>query len=173
MSRLGNKKLHQATNETDSAVISASRSAAGPPWLSGLPWLRALTRHVSVLSTIEACAAPATATTTARLSWLLGFLAVARHVPRLAAVEAVSSSTATAALPRLSAVSGHVTVLATVEAALATPAAASAAVATSAALLAPADSNRAAPNIVTIEVRDGLLSVLFLVEVDETEGSLH
>ena len=170
MSRLGNKKLHQATNETDSAVISASRPAAGPPWLSGLPWLRALTRHVSVLPTIEACAASAAATTT-RLSWLLGFLAVAGHVPRLAAVEAVSASTATAALPRLSAVSGHVTVLATVEAALAATAA-SAGVATSAALLAPADSNRAATDVVTIEVRDGLLSVLFLVEVDETEGSL-
>jgi hypothetical protein len=65
-----------------------------------------------------------------------------------------------------------VTVLATVEAALAATAA-SAAVATSAALLAPADSNRAATNLVTIEVRDSLLSVLFLVEVDETEGSLY
>ena len=171
MSRLGNKKLHQATNETDSAVISASRPATGPPWLSGLPWLRALTRHVSVLPTIEACAASAAATTTTRLSWLLGFLAVAGHVPRLAAVEAVSASTATAALPRLSAVSGHVTVLATVEAALAATAA-SAGVATSSALLAPADSNRAATDVVTIEVRDGLLSVLFLVEVDETEASL-
>ena len=172
MSMLGNKKLHQATKETDSAVVPASRSAAGPSWFSGLPRLRAFTRHVSVLPTIEASAASATATTT-RLSWLLGFLALAGHVPRLAAVEAVSATSTATAFPRLSAVSRHVTVLATVEAALAAATAASAAVATSAALLAPADSNSAATNLVTIEVRDSLLSMLFLVEVDETEGSLY
>ena len=176
---LGNKKRHRATKETSSTVIPASRPAAGPSWFSGLPWLRAFTRHVSVLPTIEATAASATATaatTTTRLSWLLGFLALPGHVPRLAAVEAVSATstaTATAAFPGLGAVSRHVTVLATVEAALAATAAASAtAVASSAALLAPADSNRAAAYLVTIEIRDCLLGVLFLVEVDETEGAL-
>ena len=174
---LGNKKRHRATKETSSTVIPASRPAAGPSWFSGLPWLRAFTRHVSVLPTIEATAASATATaatTTTRLSWLLGFLALPGHVPRLAAVEAVSAtSTATAAFPGLGAVSRHVTVLATVEAALAATAAASAtAVASSAALLAPADSNRAAAYLVTIEIRDCLLGVFFLVEVDETEGAL-
>jgi hypothetical protein len=61
---------------------------------------------------------------------------------------------------------------AAVEAVFATTAG-STAVAASATLLAPADSNSAATNLVTIEVRDSLLSMLFLVEVDETEGSLY
>ena len=101
---LGDNKLHQAIKETDSIVVPAARSAAGPSRFSGLPWLRAFTRHVSFLPTIEACAASAAATTT-RLSRLLGFLTIPGHVPRLAAVEAVSATSTTATLLGLGAVS--------------------------------------------------------------------
>jgi hypothetical protein len=64
-----------------------------------------------------------------------------------------------------------VTILATVEAPL-VAARTTATVTAAATLLAPADSNRPTTKLMTIEIRDGLLSMLFLIEVDETETTL-
>ncbi len=154
--------------------ISAARSAARSLRLSGFPRLVTLTRHMTRLTTVEAVTT--TTAATARLSWLLGFLTLARHVSRLATVEAIAGSAATTAA-RLSwflwlfTVTGHMAGLAAVEAILASSAAAS--ITASATLLAPADSYSLATKIMTIEVTDCLLSVLFLVEVYEPEGTLY
>jgi hypothetical protein len=117
---------------------------------------------MTALAAVEAI----TTATTARLSWLLGLLAILGHVPRLATVEAVSAATTT----RLSgflgflAVAGHVPRLAAVEACVAVTALAT--------LLAPADSKFSPSKLMTIEVTDGLLCVLLLVEVHETKCAL-
>ena len=161
------------------SVSSACRSAARSPHLSGFPGLGALARHVASLAAVEAVPA-ATAAATARLSGFLRLSAVARHVSRLPAVEAVSAAAAATAarlsgLPWLLALTGHVSGLAAVEAAAAAAtatAAASPAVGPPA-LLAPADSDLPAAELRAVQVLDGLLGVLLVVEVDKGEAALY
>jgi hypothetical protein len=110
-----------------------------------------------------------------RLTGFLRLITVARHMTRLTTVEAVTAATTTATrlsgLLGLVTVAGHVAWLTAVEAVFATTAG-SAAVAASATLLAPADSNPLALKLMTIKVSNSLLSVLLLVEVHETECTL-
>lgn len=154
--------------------ISPARSAARSLRLTGFLRLITFARHMTRLTTVEAVTAPTTTAT--RLSGLLGLVTVAGHVAWLTAVEAVTA-TASAATTRLSwlfgllALAGHVARFAAVEAVFATTAG-SAAVAASATLLAPADSNPLALKLMTIKVSNSLLSVLLLVEVHETECTL-
>lgn len=162
------------------SVSSACRSAARSPHLSWFPGLGALARHVACLAAVEAVPAATAAATAARLSGFLWLSAVARHVSRLPAVEAVSAAAAATAarlsgLPWLLALTGHVSGLAAVEAAAAAAAATTAAspAVGPPALLAPADSDLPAAELRAVQVLDGLLGVLLVVEVDKGEAALY
>lgn len=133
---------------------------------------------MAVLATVEASTTATAATTTARLSGLLGLGTVATHVTILATVEASATSAATTATTRLSglpwfcAVPAHMAVLTTVEAPATTAATATAAAFGAATLLAPPDSDGPATNVVPVELGDSLLSICLIVKVDEGEGTL-
>jgi len=130
---------------------------------------------VSGLAAVEAVSATASATATTRLSGFLWLLALSGLMTRLVTVEAVSATTATTArFLGLLALARHVTGLATIEAVFAPGSTtATTCVTTSAALLAPADSDAATTHLKPIEVGDCLLSMLLVVELDEGEAGLY